>query len=100
MGRRRKEYTKEYKEAAVKLYTDGDKTMHEVSQELGMHPENIRRWLKETKEGEAKNIRVFPGRGKPRDEELHNLRKKVADLEEENEILKKAMVIFAEKKPR
>jgi len=43
MGRRRKEYTKEFKEAAVKLYFKGNKTMQEVSQELGMHPENIRR---------------------------------------------------------
>ena len=100
MGRRRKEYTKEYKEAAVKMYTDGDKTMQEVSNELGMHPENIRRWLKESKEGAAKNIRVFPGLGKARDEEIHRLRKEVANLQEENEILKKAMVIFAEKKPR
>jgi len=100
MGRRRKEYTKEYKEAAVKLYTDGDKTLAEVSSELGMHPENIRRWLKESKEGTEKNIRVFPGRGNPRDEEIHRLRKEVANLQEENEILKKAMVIFAEKKPQ
>ena len=100
MGRRRKEYTKEYKEAAVKLFNDGDKTLSEISAELGMHPENIRRWLKESKEGTAKNIRVFPGRGNPRDEELHRLRKEVANLQEENEILKKAMVIFAEKKPQ
>jgi len=100
MGRRRKEYTKEFKEAAVKLYTEGDKSLQEVSNELGMHPENIRRWLRESKEGAAKNIRVFPGRGNPRDEEIHRLRKKVETLQEENEILKKAMVIFAEKKPQ
>ena len=100
MGIRRKEYTKEYKEAAVKLYKNSGKTLKEVADELGMHPENIRRWLKESKEGEAKGIKVFPGRGKPRDEELHLLRKEVADLRETNEILKKAMVIFAEKKPQ
>ena len=100
MGRRRKEYTKEFKEAAVKMYTESGKTLQEVSDELGMHPENIRRWLKESKEGTAKNIRVFPGRGNPRDEELYRLRKEVADLRETNEILKKAMVIFAEKKPQ
>jgi len=100
MGRRRKEYTKEYKEAAVKLYNDSDKTLKEVADELGMHPENIRRWLKESKEGEAQGFKVFPGHGNPRDEELHRLRKEVADLRETNEILKKAMVIFAEKKPQ
>jgi len=100
MGRRRKEYTKEYKEAALKLLNSSDKTTKEVADELGMHPANIRRWLKESTEGEAKNIRIFPGKGNPRDEELSRLRKEVADLRETNEILKKAMVIFAEKKPR
>jgi len=99
MGRRRKEYTKEYKEAAIKLLNNGDKTQKEVADELGMHPENIRRWLRESKEGKLKDIRVFPGRGNPRDEELHRLRKEIADLRETNEILKKAMVIFADKKP-
>jgi len=99
MGRRRKLYTKEYKEAALKLLNSGEKTCKEVADELGMHHANIRRWLKESKEGEAKGIRVFPGQGNVRDEELHRLRKEVADLRETNEILKKAMVIFAEKKP-
>lgn len=100
MGRRRKEYTKEFKEAAVKLYTEGNKTLQEVSDGLGMHPENIRRWLKESKEGAAQKIRVFPGRGKPRDEEIHRLRKIVEDQNETIEILKKAMVIFTEGKPQ
>jgi len=99
MGRRRKLYTKEYKEAALKMLNSGDKTCKEVAEELGMHPENIRRWLRESTEGESKNIRVFPGQGNPRDEELHRLRKEIADLRETNEILKKVMAIFAEKKP-
>jgi transposase len=99
MGRRRL-YTKEFKESAAKLFQSGDRTYREVADELGMHPENIRRWLKESKEGEASNIRVFPGRGKARDEELRRLRKELADLRETNEILKKAMAIFAEEKHR
>jgi transposase-like protein len=37
----------------------------------------------------------FPGRGRPRDEELARLRKEVKSLREANEILKKAAVIFA-----
>jgi transposase-like protein len=40
-------------------------------------------------------IKVFPGNGKARDEELVRLRKRIAELEDANEILKKAAVIFA-----
>jgi transposase-like protein len=100
MGRHRKTYTKEFKESAVNLYKNGDKTLHEISSDLGMHPENIRRWLKESEEGERKNIRVFPGHGNPRDEELFRLRKENADLRETNEILKKATAFFAAEKYR
>ena len=100
MGRHRKTYTKEFKESAVNLYKSGDKTLHEISADLGMHPENIRRWLKESEEGKAKGIRVFPGQGNPRDEELHRLRKEVSELREINDILKKATAFFATEKPR
>ncbi len=44
---------------------------------------------------------AFPGKGhlKPQDEELRRLRKKLADVEEERDILKKALAIFS-KEPK
>jgi transposase len=100
MGRRR-EYTREFKESTLELYhRSGGKTKKEIAEGLGISPENIRRWVREEKEGKIKNIRVFPGRGNPRDEELAQLRKEVADLRETNEILKKAMAFFVVKTPR
>jgi transposase len=96
--RKRKEYTKEFKESAIELYLrSGGKTGKEVAEGLGISPENLWRWLRERKEGETDNIRVFPGRGNARDEEMFLLRKEIADLRETNEILKKAMAIFVEK---
>lgn len=40
---------------------------------------------------------AFPGKGnlRPEDEEFRKLKKEIADLKEENEILKKAMRIFS-----
>ena len=99
MGKRRK-YTREFKESAIELYHSRGGVLTDVAGELGISPENLRRWLRESEEGEAQGIRVFPGQGTPRDEELARLRKKVADLEETNEILKKAMAIFVPKKPQ
>jgi len=99
MGRIRK-YTREFKESAVELYQSSGKTMKEVAYDLGIHSENLRRWLKESEEGKISNIRVFPGHGNPRDEELARLQKENADLKETNEILKKAMAYFVVKNPR
>jgi transposase-like protein len=99
MGRRRI-YEKEFKESAIELYHRSGKSSKEIADELGISPENLRRWLRESKEGEASNIRVFPGRGNPKDEELFRLRKENADLKEANENQKKAMAFFAVKSPR
>jgi len=99
MGRRGI-YTKEFKESAIELYHRSGKTIKAVADELGIDRSNLSYWLKESREGETKNIRVFPGRGNPRDEEVHQLRKKVADLQEANDILKKAMAFFVVKSPR
>jgi len=99
--RKRKEYTKEFKESAIELYQrSSDKTKKEVAEGLGISPENLRRWINESKKVENTNIRVFPGHGNPRDEELAQLRKEVADLRETNEILKKAMAFFVVKTPQ
>ena len=99
MGRRRT-YTKEFKESAIELYKDSGKTKTEIAEGLGISPENLCRWLRESEEGERSKLKAFPGRGNPRDEEVAQLRKEVADLRETNEILKKAMAFFAVKNPR
>ena len=99
MGKRRK-HTSEFKESAIELYHNSGRTTLEVADDLGISPENLRRWLREKEKGEANNLKVFPGQGNPRDEELARLRKENADLRETNEILKKAMAIFTVRKPQ
>ena len=99
---KRRTYTREFKESAVELYRShrDEKTTKEIAEEPGIHQENLCRWLRESKEGEKNNLKVFPGQGNPRDEELARLRKENADLRETNEILKKATAFFVVKNPR
>ena len=99
MGRRRI-FTKEFKESAIELYHSSGRTAKEIAEELGFERSNLSRWIREKEEGEAKVLKVFPGQGNPRDEEVARLKKENADLRETNEILKKAMAIFTERKPR
>jgi transposase len=97
MGRRRL-YTKEFKESAMELYHSSGKSAEEISEGLGIHSANLTRWLRESKAVTGSDLKAFPGQGNPRDEEVARLKKRVSDLEETNEILKKAVAIFAIKK--
>ena len=95
MAAERRKYTRDYKEAAVAMAEREDKTVGQVARELGINASMLARWRSETRRAQEPEIKVFPGNGNPRDEELVRLRKRVTELEEANEILKKAAVIFA-----
>jgi transposase len=90
MAGARRKYTRDYKEAAVALAGQADKTVGQVAQELGINVNMLVRWRAELREGQEGTAKAFPGKGNPRDEELVRLRKRVSELEEVNEILKKA----------
>ena len=72
--------------------------VREVCRELGLHENVVHRWKSQYL---ADRENDFPGKGhmKPHEEELLRLKKKVFDLEQEREILKKALAIFS-KHPR
>jgi transposase len=99
MGKKRI-YKKEFKEQAVSLYQAGDRSAEEVGRELGVTGGMILKWQKKLEMSQVDGLPAFPGQGVPRDEELFNLRKRVLELEEANEILKKATAIFATGRPR
>jgi transposase len=92
MGNRR-EFSVEYKKEIIKLVTDQGKKVTHVAKDIGVSEAAVRRWVKEYGvHGED----AFPGKGKlrPEDEEIRKMKKRMADLEEENAILKKAICIF------
>lgn len=91
-GRRR--YDREFKEGAVRLILDGGRTARGVARDLGIHENMLHRWKKEYLEDQEHS---FPGKGhmKPHEEEIFKLKRKIADLEEDRAILKKALAIFS-----
>ena len=87
-------YDKEFKLNAVKLYITSGKSYSAISSELGIPTNTLVTWVRShKKDGEG----VFPGKGyfKPSDAELIRLRKELANVREERDILKKALGIFS-----
>lgn len=89
-----KKYDREFKLQTVRLMQEEGKTVAQVSREMGLHENTLYRWIAEFKKD---GLQAFPGSGqlKPEDKALRDLQKRIRDLEEENEILKKAMHYFA-----
>jgi transposase len=65
-----------------------------VARELGTHENTLYKWINLASEGHGE---AFPGSGNlsAEDAEMSRLKRKIAELEEENVILKKATVYFA-----
>jgi transposase len=97
---RRRTFTREFKESAVELYHSSGRTAKDIAAELGIDRSCLSNWIREIQENKNSNIKLFPGQGNPREEEVARLRKEVIELREANEILKKAMGYFAVKAPR
>ena len=98
MADTRKKYTREFKVEAVRMLESGEKTGHQIETELDIGSGQVYRWRKELEAAGGGSIRAFPGNGKPRDQELAELRKEVHELREERDILRKAVAIFSNHK--
>jgi transposase len=91
MGRVSK-YPPEFRDQTVALVLDGNLGVREVAQELGINHETLRSWVTKARRERATGPAALNS-----DERLEvaPLRRKVAQLEVEREILKKAAVFFA-----
>lgn len=94
MKAERRIFTREFKLEAVRLSMEDGRLGSEVARELGIHANVLYRWRKEFLEDRDDS---FPGQGKMKagDEEVARLRREVALLREDREILKKALVFFS-----
>ena len=87
-------YTKEFKEEAVKMVTEAGLSIPEVSRRISVSKSSIRYWIKRAKEdGLSNGKKQRPVTGEQM--EVARLRREVAELKMEREILKKAAAYFA-----
>jgi transposase len=97
MAEKRRKYAEDFKREAVRLLETSGKSGREIEEDLGIGRGQIYRWRKGLSQ-ESGNIRAFPGTGKPRDEELARLKRELAIVREERDILRKALAIFSRTK--
>ena len=90
----RRKFSREFKLEAVKLVTQRGVSVPQASTDLDVHENVLRKWVRELREEPQE---AFPGNGKQKaqDAEIARLRKEVAKLKMERDILKKAAAYFA-----
>jgi transposase len=92
-------YTKEFKIKAVELLEQSSKSLRQVARELGVAENNLYNWRRDYRNNQEK---AFPNQPQlnEKDLELRRLKARIAELEEEREILKKAAAFFAKEGQR
>ena len=91
--RQRRKFSEEFKAATVRLVREGERGITEVARELELTRSALQRWVQEAE--------IEAGRGpagaltRAEREDLVQLRREIAQLRIEREILKKATAFFA-----
>jgi transposase len=90
----RRKFSREFKLEAVKLVKERGVSVPQAAEDLDVHENVLRKWVRELREEPQE---AFPGNGKQKvqDAEIARLRKEVAKLKMERDILKKAAAYFA-----
>ena len=92
MGRRT--FTAEFKREAVRLVTERSVPVTRAAKQLDVHPNVLGKWVRDF---EADPAHAFPGQGKlkPEQAEIERLKRELARVKMERDILKKATAFFA-----
>ena len=90
----RRRFSREFKLEAVRLVKDRGVAVAQAARDLDVHENVLRKWIREAKTDPQ---HAFPGHGqmKPEQREIDRLRREVAKLRAERDILKKAAAFFA-----
>lgn len=89
MGDFRKKYDEDFKKNAVKLTYASPKTVKEIAEDLGLHENLLYNWRRKyTSEGDKTKYATL-------EEENRDLKRQLAEVKMERDMLKKAAAYFA-----
>ena len=89
-GRTRRRFTKEFKDDAVALVLDGDRSIASVARDLGIGETNLGNWVRQARIDRGEK----PGLTTSERAELVELRREVKKLQMERELLKRATAFW------
>ena len=95
MVKKRRRFSREYKQEVAEMVLGGGHEIHVLARDLELRADMIQRWVRKHREDPEQS---FSGQGRPkeRDQELLRLRRENRVLREERKILKKVVTIFSE----
>ena len=88
--RNRRAFTLEFKREAIRMVDESEKTIAQISKELGIGNNLISRWRREQADQVVEVSRVDD-----KDAQIRRLEAELRDLKEDHDILKKAAAYFA-----
>lgn len=88
MSKQRKRYDEEFKREAVRLVKEEGLTISQVTQDLGLGYGTLHTWVRASED-------EFTPKNESTEQELKRLRKEIATLKMERDLLKKATAFFA-----
>lgn len=90
----KRSFSREFKLETVNLIKTRGVSVAQAARDLGIHANVLRKWLRDV---QLDPVHAFPGQGqmKPEQAEIARLKKEVAKLKMERDILKKAAAYFA-----
>lgn len=94
--RSRRRFDEQFKLDAVRLLNESGRRVSEVARELGVGRSQLERWRKQLQKAKSPQT-AFPGNGNlsADKKDLEDLKKQLARVTEEREILKKALAVFS-----
>lgn len=88
-------YTKEFREEAVKMVKEGNIALAEVARRLSLPPSTLGNWVKAYKAGKLTEVGKTQRPLTEVEMENHRLKRELAEMRMQRDILKKAAAYFA-----
>lgn len=97
MGEIRQRYNDEFKVKTVKYIQEQTKSLPQIAEELNIPVGTLQQWVAKHRKFENEPL-LTPEALREKDRQIEKQAREIADLQEEIEILKKAMHIFSKEK--